>query len=127
MDPQYDGMIFKTHAAELRRRLAHPFPPVRALDVRPRPEYERGHIAGATPVAPLEAAVGLPAGPVEVFVIGRGQGDPAVREASMELLRRGAHRVVEFEGGMFEWELAGYPVESAVERGPGRSAVPSAA
>ena len=119
MDPQFDGMIFKTHGAELRRRLRFPFPPFRVLDVRPREDYERGHIAGAVSVAPAAAAADLPAGRVEVFVVGRGPGDPAVREASLALLRHGAHRVVEFEGGMFEWELGGYPLgNGALEGGP---------
>ena len=47
MDPHFDGVIFQTHAAELRRRLPHPWPPFVVVDVRPEEEYEKGRIPGA--------------------------------------------------------------------------------
>lgn len=125
MDPHFDGVLFKTHAAELKRRLRYPFPPFRVLDIRPREEYDRGHVPGAVHVVLPHLASGLPegtAGRVEVFVVGRGPGDEAVRAASLALMRHGAHRIVEFPGGMYEWERAGYPTE-----GTGRSAASAAA
>jgi rhodanese-related sulfurtransferase len=115
MDPHFDGVLFKTYAAELARRLRFPAPPFRVLDVRPREDYERGHIAGALHVTPAQLAAGLPEwaqGRVELFVVGSGPDDGAVREASLALLRHGAHRIVEFTGGMFEWKRAGRPVSS---------------
>src|SRR5262245_14100770 len=114
MDPHFDGVLFKTYADELHRRLRFPFPPFRVLDVRPRADYERGHVPGALAVAPERLAASLPeelSGRVELFVVGSGPDDPAVRQASLALLHHGAHRIVEFTGGMFEWELAGCATE----------------
>jgi rhodanese-related sulfurtransferase len=114
MDPHFDGVLFKTHAAELKRRLRYPFPPFRVLDIRPREEYERGRIPGAVLVSLPHLASGLPEGAegrVELIVYGRGPDDAAVRAASLALMRHGAHRIVEFPGGMYEWELDGYPTE----------------
>jgi rhodanese-related sulfurtransferase len=114
MDPHFDGVLFKTHAAELQRRLRYPFPPFRVLDVRPREEHLRGHIPGALSVSPAQLAASLPEelrGRLELIVVGEGPGDLAVREASLALMRQGAHRIVEFPGGMYEWDLAGYGTE----------------
>jgi len=114
MDPHFDGVIFQTHAAELRRRLARPFPPFRLFDVRPREAYEAGHIAGAQPLTAAQLGDHLPTGATpstELFVVGRGPGDPAVRELALALRRLGAQRVVEFSGGMHEWIERGGPVE----------------
>jgi rhodanese-related sulfurtransferase len=114
VDPQYDGMIFQTHGAELVRRLRFAFPPFRVLDVRPAGAFERGHIPGALSAAAVDPAALMaqsPGGRIEIFVVGRGPGDSLVREASLSLLRAGGHRVVELTGGMVEWELAGGAVE----------------
>lgn len=120
MDPHFDGVIFQTHPAELRRRLPYPFPPFRVLDVRPREEYVAGHVPGAEAVTAGEIASSpgfvAPGQRIEIIVVGRGPGDPAVRAASLELMRQGAHRVVELTGGMYEWRLAGYPTESLEQR-----------
>ena len=114
MDPHFDGVLFKTHAEELHRRLRFPFPPFRVLDVRPRADYERGHVPSAVSVSPERLAAALPeelSGRIELIVVGSGPDDPAVREASLALMRHGAHRIVEYTGGMYEWELTGYPTE----------------
>jgi rhodanese-related sulfurtransferase len=111
MDPHFDGVIFKTHAAELRRRLRFPFPPCRVLDVRPREAYDRGHIPGALWVNPELAS--LPEGTTdrtEFFVVGELPEDPRMRQASLALRHLGAHRVVELTGGMAEWRRAGGPL-----------------
>lgn len=113
MDPHFDGVIFKTHAGEVRRRLRAPFPPFRILDVRPREDYERGHIPGALS-APPEGITSLPEGTderTEFIVVGEKPEDPAMRAASLALRFLGARRVVELTGGMVEWERAGGPVE----------------
>src|SRR5689334_7671833 len=113
MDPHFDGVIFKTYTAELRRRLRYPYPPFLVLDVRPRNEYERGHIPGAVPVDP-PGLTAFPAGAdgrTEIFIVGGVPEDPRMREASLALHRLGAHRVVELTGGMFEWKRDGGPIE----------------
>jgi hypothetical protein len=48
----------------------------------------------------------------ELFVIGSGPEDPAMRRVSLALRRLGARRVVEVTGGMVEWKLAGGAVET---------------
>src|SRR5262249_6580995 len=112
MDPQFDGVIFQTHAAELHRRLHYPFPPFQILDVRSRDEFRRGHLPGALRAGAEDLSAVLPKeGRIELFVVGRGPGDPRVRELSRELLRLGAHRVVELTGGIHEWERAGHEME----------------
>jgi rhodanese-related sulfurtransferase len=126
MDPQFDGVIFQTYPAELHRRLRYPFPPFKILDARSRDEFRLGHVPGAIPVAGLDLAVIFPkdSGRIEFFVIGKGPGDPRVREVSLALLELGAHRIVELTGGMFEWERSGLATE--YER-PAPAAAPAAA
>jgi rhodanese-related sulfurtransferase len=114
MDPHFDGVIFKTHAAELRRRLRSAFPPFRVIDVRPREEHERGHIPGAIRATAADLAAGLPAGATEhteMIVVGSQPEDPAMRAASVALRSLGAHRVVELTGGMIEWAEINGPLE----------------
>ena len=115
MDPHFDGVIFKTHAAELMRRLHRPHPPFRVVDARWRGEYDDGHIQGAFPAGP-DGLSTLPPGATErteFFVVGSEPEDPAMRRASLALRRLGARRVVELTGGMVEWRLAGGPVEAS--------------
>jgi ArsR family transcriptional regulator len=119
MDPHFDGVIFQTHAAELARRLGRPFPPLFVLDVRPEEAFAAGHVPGALALAAADLAGTLPAGAgstTELFVVGRGPGDPAVRELSLALRRLGAERVVELSGGMHEWNERRLPVEAGAGR-----------
>jgi rhodanese-related sulfurtransferase len=115
MDPHFEGVIFKTHAGEVRRRIDRSFPPFRVIDVRPREDWERGHIPGSLS-APEGGITSFPEGAperIEYIVVGTQPEDPAMRTASLALKRLGAHRVVELTGGMVEWEMSGGPVESA--------------
>ena len=64
MDPHFDGVIFKTHAAELIRRIRRPYPPFSIVDVRWRGEFEDGHIPGAFPAEP-DGPAALPPGTTE--------------------------------------------------------------
>lgn len=115
MDMHFDGVIFQTHGAELRRRLQYPFPPFCLIDVRPEAKYDRGHIPGAISKRPSELARALPTGTTpatEFLLVGSGPGDPRVREASLALGRLGAHRRVELTGGMHEWRQLGYEIEN---------------
>jgi len=109
MDPHFTGVIFQTHAGELARRLTRPFPAVIVLDVRPRADWEAGHIPGAVSTSAEKLAGGLPEGVpagAETIVVGADPFDPAVRSASLALRRLGVRRIVEFSGGMHEWEQA---------------------
>jgi hypothetical protein len=118
MDPHFDGVIFKTHAAELIRRIRRPFPPFCIVDARWRGEHEDGHIPGAFPAGP-DGLTALPPGATErteFFVVGSGPEDPAMRRTSLALRRLGAHRVVELTGGMVEWNLARGPIEGSQTR-----------
>lgn len=115
MDPHFDGVIFKTHSGEVRRRLRTSFPPFLILDVRPREEWERARIPGSLS-APLEGITALPEGVTantELFVVGSRPEDPAMRAASLALKRLGVRRVVEMTGGMDEWKLGGGPIEGS--------------
>jgi rhodanese-related sulfurtransferase len=113
MDPHFDGVIFKTHSGEVRRRINRPFPPFRIIDVRPRADWERSRIPGSIS-APEDGIIGFPEGAdarTEYLVVGRQPEDPAMRKASLVLKSLGAHRVVEMTGGMVEWKMAGGPLE----------------
>ena len=113
MDPHFDGVIFKTHAGELIRRIRRPFPPFRVVDARWRGEYNEGHVPGAWSAGPdgLKALPPDTDARTEFFVIGSQPEDPDMRRVSLSLMKLGAHRVVEMTGGMVEWKLAGGPVE----------------
>ena len=81
------------------------------LDVRPRPEYDAGHIPGAVslPVAELASRLGeVPAGG-DVVAYCRGPycvyADDAVRQ-----LARAGRRAARLEDGLPEWRAAGLPV-----------------
>jgi len=85
------------------------------LDVRPRREFEAGHIPGAipAPVAELEALLpSLPRG-VEVIAYCRGPYCTFADEA-VELLRARGFNARRLELGLPDWRAAGYPVRQGV-------------
>jgi rhodanese-related sulfurtransferase/DNA-binding MarR family transcriptional regulator len=92
-------------AARLRRG------EVMVLDVRPSPEYEAGHIAGArsTPVAELRRHLRALPRNVDVVAYCRGPYCVYADQAVRELNRRGfqARRLID---GFPEWKRAGLPV-----------------
>lgn len=95
---------------ELQRRLKQG--DVVVLDVRPRPEYDAGHIPGAlsVPLDDLKARLGqLPAG-TEIVAYCRGSycvyADDAVRELADD-----GRQALRLEEGFPEWRAAGLPVE----------------
>lgn len=122
MDMHFDGMIFQTHALELRRRIEREWPPFVLVDTRAAAEFGRGHIPGAhhAPVEILRNS-GLPGGAdqgsgfpgSEFIVIGRGPGDPDVRSASLLLQQAGARRIVELAGGMVAWDEGRHPLSTS--------------
>ena len=113
MDPHFDGVIFKTHPAELARRMRSPRPPFLILDVRSAADQARGTIAGAVAFrsSDLEALPPGTDGKTEFIVVGTHRDDPEIRRTTNRLRELGAGRVVELTGGMFEWEQFGFPVQ----------------
>ena len=115
MDMHFEGMIFHTYADELERRLGHAFPPFAVPAVRPPPDYDKGRIRGSLSVSP-DLLESLPTGTNEatdMFVVGAGHSDPAVREVALALKHLGVRRVVEVTGGYYEWKRRGMPEETA--------------
>jgi rhodanese-related sulfurtransferase len=99
-------------ADELGQRLEHGN--VVLLDVRPQPEYDAGHIAGArsTPLDQLETLASQLPKRREIVAYCRGPycvyADDAVR-----LLRARGLRARRLDVGFPEWQRAGRPVEAA--------------
>jgi rhodanese-related sulfurtransferase len=81
------------------------------LDVRPRDEYDQGHIPGAVsvPLAELEARLRTLRKWIEVIAYCRGPYCVLAPQA-VELLRGRGFRARRLEDGMPEWRLAGLPV-----------------
>ena len=116
MDPHFDGVIFKTHPAELYRRIQVEYPPFVVIDVRTPDKRSGSRIIGSIGISASNLAEGLPEGSTvstEFFVVGRDHYDEEVRRASESLRDLGARRVVELAGGMCEWHAEHMPVEVA--------------
>lgn len=84
---------------------------VMVLDVRPRDEYEQGHIPGAVsvPLAELAGRLGTLRRRTEVVAYCRGPYCVLAPQA-VQLLRDRGFRARRLEDGMPEWRLAGLPV-----------------
>jgi rhodanese-related sulfurtransferase/DNA-binding transcriptional ArsR family regulator len=82
-----------------------------ALDVRPREEYDLGHIPGAVsiPLGELEARLRSLDKHTEVVAYCRGPYCVLAPQA-VEFLREHGFRARRLEDGMPEWRLAGLPV-----------------
>jgi rhodanese-related sulfurtransferase len=95
------------------------------LDVRPREEYEAGHIQGAVsvPLADLKGRMAsLPRG-VEIVAYCRGPYCVLAPEA-LELLRRRGFTARRLEDGFPEWRRAGLPIVTGENPSPGRQPTP---
>jgi rhodanese-related sulfurtransferase/DNA-binding MarR family transcriptional regulator len=81
------------------------------IDLRPREEYEAGHIPGAISM-PLEVLGSrLDRLPREADIVAYCRGPYCVMAPrGIEILRRHAFRARRFEDGVTEWRLAGLPV-----------------
>lgn len=81
------------------------------LDVRPREEFDQGHIPGAVsvPLDELEARLRTLRKRTDVVAYCRGPYCVLAPQA-VELLRRRGFRAHRLEDGMPEWRLAGLPV-----------------
>jgi rhodanese-related sulfurtransferase len=82
------------------------------VDVRPREEYDAGHIAGAVslPLDELEQAIPHLPEHVEIVAYCRGPYCVMAHEA-VALLRANARSARRLEDGFPEWKLANLPVE----------------
>ena len=95
------------------------------LDLRPREEYEAGHIPGAVsiPLEDLEEQLALLPPDAEIVAYCRGPYC-VMAPRGIALLRRHGYRVRRLEDGVGEWRLAGLPVATGAE--PGATATPPA-
>ena len=98
--------------AELKRRIASGDDVV-VVDVRPRAEFEAGHIAGALSLPLEELADRLDELPDDVEVVAYCRGPYCVlAPEAVQRLRDTGRRVRRLEVGYPEWRLAGLPVET---------------
>jgi rhodanese-related sulfurtransferase/DNA-binding transcriptional ArsR family regulator len=88
------------------------------LDLRPRDEYEAGHIPGAVsiPLEHLEDRLALLAAEAEIVAYCRGPYC-VMAPRGIALLRRHGYRARRFEDGVGEWRRAGLPVAAGAEPG----------
>jgi rhodanese-related sulfurtransferase len=95
---------------ELARRLGKKG--LLVLDVRPREEFEAGHLPGAVSAPLEELAEHLRRLPrhLQIVVYCRGPYC-AYSHAAVELLRKRGFRATRLEDGLPEWEAQDYPVE----------------
>ena len=98
--------------AELQRRLRRP--ELIVLDVRPRPEFAAGHIAGAVSVPITDLRRRLRDIPPDTEVVAYCRGPYcAYADDAVRLLSKRGHRAARLEDGFPEWARAGLPVESS--------------
>ncbi len=96
---------------ELRRRIRDDG--VLVLDVRPRAEYEAGHIAGAASIPLDELSQRLDELPRDAEIVAYCRGPYCVlAPQSIEILSRRGLRARRLEDGFPEWRRAGLPTET---------------
>lgn len=90
---------------------------VTLLDVRPREEYEAGHIPGALSVPLDELERRLESLPADTEIVAYCRGPYCVlAPQALTLLRRSGIRARRFEEGLPEWRKAGLPIEVGKEQ-----------
>jgi rhodanese-related sulfurtransferase/DNA-binding transcriptional ArsR family regulator len=90
------------------------------LDLRPREEYEAGHIAGAVSIPLERLARELRRLPRNKEVVAYCRGPYCVlADRAVEILRAKGRRARRFTDGFPEWRAAGLPIETA-NVGPSR-------
>jgi rhodanese-related sulfurtransferase/DNA-binding transcriptional ArsR family regulator len=103
------GQLQTVTRAELKRQLGGD---TVVLDVRPSPEYEAGHIAGAISVPIDELPSRLQNLPHDADVVAYCRGPYCVyADEAVRILRASGHRAARLEDGYPEWARAELPVE----------------
>jgi len=104
------GELQTVTRAELKRRLGGD---TVVLDVRPSPEYQAGHIAGAISVPIDELPSRLQDLPRDADVVAYCRGPYCVyADEAVRMLRRRGQRAARLEDGYPEWARAELPVET---------------
>jgi rhodanese-related sulfurtransferase/DNA-binding HxlR family transcriptional regulator len=86
------------------------------IDVRPRPEYEAGHIPGARSMPPEEVRRRLRELPADVDVVAYCRGPFCVyADDAVRALHRGGRRARRLEDGFPEWRRAGLAVATGTD------------
>jgi len=82
------------------------------LDVRPRPEYQAGHLPGAISIPLEELEAHLDELPREKTIVAYCRGPYCVyADQALELLSLHGWKVVRLEEGVAEWQQAGHSLE----------------
>lgn len=81
------------------------------LDVRTQEEYDAGHIAGSVLIPHTELSDRLDEVPTEMPVLVYCKSGKRGDAASQILVDNGYSEVYNMQGGIIDWEKAGYPVE----------------
>jgi rhodanese-related sulfurtransferase len=81
------------------------------VDVRPRPEYEAGHIAGAISIPHDEVKRRLSELPRNKEIVAYCRGPYCVfADEAVKTLRSSRRKALRLEGGYPEWRAAGRPI-----------------
>ncbi len=100
-------------AAELQRRLEHD--QVILVDVRPKEEYEGGHIPGALSVPPDEIEHRLAQLPHDQEIVAYCRGEYCLFSLdAVTHLRANGYRARRLAIGLPDWRAEGLPVEQSV-------------
>jgi rhodanese-related sulfurtransferase/predicted transcriptional regulator len=104
---------------DLRRKLKEKS--VFMLDVRPREEYEAGHIAGARSIPLAELKARLREIPKKRDVVAYCRGPYCVfADEAVSILTASGYRALRFEEGFPEWKSRGLAVETGFGSKPAR-------
>jgi rhodanese-related sulfurtransferase len=94
---------------ELKSRLEDPG--LIVVDLRPTPEYETGHVAGARSVPISELRSRLRELPRSRKIVAYCRGPHCVfADEAVELLRSKGYQAFRLESGFPEWKIHGYPI-----------------
>jgi rhodanese-related sulfurtransferase len=102
---------------ELKSRLQDPGLVV--LDVRPLPEYESGHIAGARSVPVPELRSRLRELPRSRKIVAYCRGPHCIfADEAVEFLKLMGYRAFRLDSGFPEWKIRGYPIAGSAPTRP---------